>query len=118
MKNNKKEKVDRVRLEKSEADLDTGLVGHIAEQVNRTTQGGEDKQVMVEIKLTATDHGRICETQKVEFLVDTGVHKTILYGSHWRQLRKQDPTLRPRFARLDLQHMERARIWRCLEGPR
>ena len=50
----------------------------------------------VEIKLTATDHGRICETQKVEFLVDTGVHKTILCGSDWRQLRKQDPTPRPK----------------------
>ena len=97
---NKKEKVDRVKSEKSEADSETDSVGHIREQVNRTTQEKEEKQVTVEIVLTAMDHGRMCEMQKVEFLVDTGVHKTILCGSDWRQLREQDLTLKPKVCKV------------------
>ena len=99
-KNNKKERVNQVRTEKSEAESDMDLVGHIVEQVNRTAQKQEDKQVNVEIQLRAIDHGRICETQKVKFLVYTGVHKTILCGSDWRRLRKQDPTLRPKICKI------------------
>ena len=32
--------------------------------------------------------------------METGVHKTILCGSDWRQLRKQDPTLKPKVCKV------------------
>ena len=92
----KREKVDRVSTQtKSDRDSETESIGRIAESINRT-EDLEEKQVCVEVELTPTDHGRRCKSQKVNLLVDTGVHKSILCGTDWARLQKVDPMLRPK----------------------
>ena len=79
-KKKKKEKANQV--DDSE---DSEGIGRISKEYVRAT-GTTPKSKTTDLQLTALDQGSPPKQIKVEFLIDTGVYRTLLTEEHWKQL--------------------------------
>ena len=93
LKGGKKKKVDTRKVEEPAEDTDgsdTDSIGRVTEVV----RAAGEKSRATDLKFTVLDHGRKAKDVKIQLLIDSGVHKTLLSEEHW-SLVKASPNTRP-----------------------
>ena len=65
-------------------------VGRVEEEQVRSSQMGQAEEEKAQVKVTIIDHGRRAPAKKVEFLVDSGVRKTLICELIWKKMQKKE----------------------------
>ena len=65
-------------------------VGRVEEEQVRSSQMGQAEEEKAQVKVTIIDHGRRAPAKKVEFLVDSGVRKTLISELIWKKMQKKE----------------------------
>ena len=95
MKNKKKDKARKV--EETAADSDTGSSVGRVEEVVRADQASKSK--IAHLQMTVLDRGRGAQPRETEYVIDSGVNKTLLAEKHWQQVKASPNYRKPKLKR-------------------
>ena len=95
-KKKKIEKSNRVQevSDDNESDTESDSIGRVAEIVRAA--GSDVKNKTTQLQMTVLDHGQAAKELQVEFLIDSGVYRTLLTEEQWKKVQADGSNRKPK----------------------